>query len=100
MTFFVGMPFTSTTKLFSKAELIPKVDIYSSKRNRRYITLPFNALTNTQASEEMEGAHSHCSLEQLSEKTLQPEYFFFFFLVYKYPVSFGLGPFSQNHNII
>lgn len=67
------MPFTSMTKLFSKVELISKVDIYSSKRNRRYIALPVNALTNTRASEGMEGAHFHCSLEQLSEKNLQPE---------------------------
>lgn len=28
MTFFVGMPFTSMTKLFSEAELVPKVEIY------------------------------------------------------------------------
>lgn len=57
VTFFVGMPFTGITKLFSEAQLIPEVDIYSSKRNRRYTTLPFNVLTNTWASEEMEAAH-------------------------------------------
>jgi len=57
MTFFVGMPFASTTKLFSEAELLPQVDKCSSKRNRRYTTLPFNALTNTWSSEGMEAAH-------------------------------------------
>jgi len=51
------MPFTSMIKLFSGSELIPKVDIYSSKRSRRYTTLPFKALTNTSASEGKKAAH-------------------------------------------
>lgn len=92
--FFLGMPFTCMIKLFSGAELISKVDLYSSKRSRRYTTLPFKALTNTSASQGKKAAHfivhQNNSLKRLHRLNNN-------FPRYGYPCFFWYGSTAGGH---